>query len=287
MKNIHVLPTDKPSRIYNILGSKKIGFTSNDPFYTENCGGGTKNQNIYITSDKEISGFENNIWVIKGDRIFLWQNTMALVSNNKPRKIILTTDQDLINDGVQEINYEFLEWFVNNPGFEKIEVIKTHLCTQTGLPCGMQCLNEETCNENITYKIIIPKKEPKCLYDTPRSCENSECRVLNKCNGDRVKSKQETLEEAKIKIYKDYWNFEHTQWIKSSFFNGFEAGAKWQAEKMYSEEGLKNAFDSAREFNSLDGVVDVHIVLSMGGDVSDLQPLYFTFEEWFEQFKKK
>jgi len=122
MKNIHVLPTDKPSRIYNILGSKKIGFTSNDPFYTENCGGGTKNQNIYITSDKEISGFENNIWVIKGDRIFLWQNTMALVSNNKPRKIILTTDQDLINDGVQEINNEFLEWFVKNPSCEKVEI---------------------------------------------------------------------------------------------------------------------------------------------------------------------
>lgn len=55
----------------------------------------------------------------------------------------------------------------------------------------------------------------------------------------------------------------------------------------YSEEDMKNAFDSAREFNSLDGVVDVHIVLPMGGDMSDLQPLHFTFEEWFEQFKNK
>jgi hypothetical protein len=67
----------------------------------------------------------------------------------------------------------------------------------------------------------------------------------------------------------------------------FIAGAKWQAEKMYSEEDMRNAFDSAREFNSLDGVVDVHIVLPMGGDMSDLQPLHFTFKEWFEQFKKK
>ncbi len=61
----------------------------------------------------------------------------------------------------------------------------------------------------------------------------------------------------------------------------------WQQERMYSEEDLRNAFDSAREFNSLDGIVDVHIVLPMGGDMSDLQPLHFTFEEWFEQFKKK
>jgi hypothetical protein len=68
--------------------------------------------------------------------------------------------------------------------------------------------------------------------------------------------------------------------------NIFIEGAKWQAEKMYSEEDMRNAFDSAREFNSLDGVVDVHIVLPMGGDMSDLQPLHFTFKEWFEQFKK-
>lgn len=55
----------------------------------------------------------------------------------------------------------------------------------------------------------------------------------------------------------------------------------------YSEEDMRNAFDSAREFNSLDGVVDIHIVLPMGGDMSDLQPLHFTFEEFIEQFKKK
>jgi hypothetical protein len=66
----------------------------------------------------------------------------------------------------------------------------------------------------------------------------------------------------------------------------FIAGANWQAERMYSEEDMRNAFDSAREFNSLDGVVDVHIVLPMGGDMSDLQPLHFTFDDWFEQFSK-
>ena len=56
--------------------------------------------------------------------------------------------------------------------------------------------------------------------------------------------------------------------------------------EMYSKEDLKNAIDSAREFNSLDGVVDIHIVLPMGGDMSDLQPLHFTFDEWFKQFEK-
>ena len=89
--------------------------------------------------------------------------------------------------------------------------------------------------------------------------------------------KQETLEEAAEKY-----------WAKQPYNeDAFMEGVKWQQERMYSEEDMKNAFDSAREFNSLDGIVDVHIVLPMGGDMSDLQPLHFTFEEWFEQFKKK
>lgn len=60
-----------------------------------------------------------------------------------------------------------------------------------------------------------------------------------------------------------------------------------QDKKMYSDEDMRNAFESAREFNSLDGIVDVHIVLPMGGDMSDLQPLHFTFDDWFEKFKNK
>ena len=78
------------------------------------------------------------------------------------KKITLTTDQDLINDGVQEIDDEFLEWFVKNPKCEFIEVIdklryfnidelrERHL---NGLPYIY--------HEKIGYQIIIPKEEPK------------------------------------------------------------------------------------------------------------------------------
>jgi hypothetical protein len=37
-------------------------------------------------------------------------------------KIILTTDQELIKDGVQVIDDEFLKWFVKNPSCEDIEI---------------------------------------------------------------------------------------------------------------------------------------------------------------------
>ena len=99
------------------------------------------NGNIYITSDEEITEFQNNIWVYNNGKVWLWQNTMALISNNKPRKIILTTDQSL--NGVQAIGDTFLEWFVKNPSCEEVEV---ELFPKFS---------------NKLYGIILPKEEPK------------------------------------------------------------------------------------------------------------------------------
>ena len=45
------------------------------------------------------------------------------------------------------------------------------------------------------------------------------------------------------------------------------AGARWQAERMYSEEDLKEAY--------------------MVGKHGGTTQTYYEFKEWFEQFKKK
>jgi len=45
-------------------------------------------QKILAVSDEEITGFENNIWVFKNGRFWLWNNMMALKSNYKPNKVI-------------------------------------------------------------------------------------------------------------------------------------------------------------------------------------------------------
>ena len=135
MKNLFVLPTDKPSRLYIDNKGKyylEIGQVDFKTF-----------QNIYITSDEEITGFENNIWVYNNGRVWLWQNTMALRSDNKPKKIILTTDQSL--DGVQSIDDEFLEWFVENPGCEEAKVEITEI----------SCIIPNFGDVD-KYKIIIP-----------------------------------------------------------------------------------------------------------------------------------
>ena len=95
MKNIHILLTNKPSRLYKEEGIYKL----------DNLVYGAGNQNIYITSDEEIK---------KGDwcyhPLLKWGSVIKSKydePNSTMKKIILTTDVILIKDGVQAINDEF------------------------------------------------------------------------------------------------------------------------------------------------------------------------------------
>ena len=134
----------------------------------------------------------------------------------------------------------------------------------------------KTINQNKADMEIGYKEQKQHLIDIMKSDEDL---------GLYEEPKQETLEEVAKIISKEHYVDRSDYWAIG--VDSFKRGAKWQQERSYSEEDMRNAFDSAREFNSLDGVVDVHIVLPMGGDMLDLQPLHFTFEQWFEQFKKK
>jgi hypothetical protein len=124
MKNIHILPTDKPSRLY-LNSENKIFITDVEM----KCG---NTQNIYITSDEEI---KFNEYVIQVN--FEKTNTQVIrcttefqvkIANDEDgsftkKKIILTTDQDLIKNGVQPIDDKFLEWFVKNPSCEEVPIM--------------------------------------------------------------------------------------------------------------------------------------------------------------------
>jgi hypothetical protein len=139
MKNVHVLPTDKPSRLYS-WEELRIGDSSTRPTHL-----GMFNQHIYITSDEEI---KEGYWCLGMDGIFQYKGKVNLPDVELPKKIILTTDQDLIQDGIQEVDDEFLEWFVKNPSCEFVEVKKVE----------DRYIDFHT---PISYKIIIPQEEPK------------------------------------------------------------------------------------------------------------------------------
>jgi hypothetical protein len=135
MKNIHVLPTDKPSNLYQIGNDLTLSVVNST--HQNKIG-----RHICITSDEEIK---------EGDYIFETDSGYVNIAgknyykNSTDFKIILTTDQYLIKDGVQAIDDEFLEWFVKNPSCEFVEVK-----SKMNHPRNV-----------FGYEIIIPKEEPK------------------------------------------------------------------------------------------------------------------------------
>jgi len=157
MKNLHLIQTDRPSRLHLWTDERGTRLELCDLEYSH-----TRNtQHIYITSDEEI---EDDNWVycdhvikqiiqVKRFRKSGNDDNVILISDNnfkevwlsKSKKIILTTDQSL--DGVQKIDNEFIEWFVNNPRCEWVEVRKR--------------FSDFTVEPFVGYKIIIPQEDAK------------------------------------------------------------------------------------------------------------------------------
>jgi hypothetical protein len=266
MKNLHVLPTDKPSRLRIgdngnvVLGLIKDSIVSKNDNYT--------NQHIYITSDEDIN---ENDYIITKDGRLIQVDYLLSKDLEEASKIILTTDQDLIKDGVQSIDDEFLEWFVKNPSCESVEVDRDE--REVGNHLG------GIATEYGDYKIIIPKEEPKqypiggyapgFYRCTCVTCEQSfmgDKRAVQ-CESCAIETAQESTQEVPEKT-KDlaYWKANAEEdYIKVPI-----SVLRYITElekRMYSEEDLKNAFHVGR--------------LSQGreGDTN--------FEQWFEQFKKK
>ena len=80
---------------------------------------------------------------------------------------------------------------------------------------------------------------------------------------------KETLEEAIYKIFKskEYSNLESNPNACGFMVAGAQEGAKWQAERMYTEEDIHNILDSYSDWK-------------YNGKVEE------TYERWFKQHKK-
>ena len=283
MKNIHVLPTDKPSRLYYsgnnadlILSKELISFKTFE----------RSPQDFYITSNEEIKMDDWYLDDTNSVRQAITECESYWTHRKKYQKIILTTNQDLIKDGVQAIDYEFLEWFVKNPSCEEVELKKGFA---DGTAWGYNFLD---------YKIIIPKEEPKqencCTplgqikrYEDCYGCDRKpkqekltytesakkEERISN-CT--MMKRKQKTVEEREL-----YWDLvdakaEQNNTIDlDAYAKGVQDGVKWMQERMYSEEDMISFahFYFREEFNS-----------TMQNSDKSIDEI---LQEWFNQFKKK
>jgi len=153
MKNIHLLPTDKPSRLWTNNLRRRLELDEFPEQHPTNIA-----KHIYITSNEKI---KDGDWFINTSLNKPYQADasdvhVSLINEKKYcKKIILTTDQDLIKDGVQAIPDDFLEWFVKNPSCEEVQVnlikdSEDHPEIEGGYREEWQY-----------YEIIISKEEPK------------------------------------------------------------------------------------------------------------------------------
>ena len=118
MKNVHLIPTDKPSRLCIDNSCNELNYSEIEALSSKHI----TNQHIYITSDEEIKEGDAVIHDFgMGYELEIHCDSDNLKSNTRS-KIILTTDKDLIADGVQAIDDEFLEWVINNPNHESVKV---------------------------------------------------------------------------------------------------------------------------------------------------------------------
>ena len=107
MKNLHVLPTDHPSRLRYNIKTRIWELNEFHKYHTDI----KSTHNIYITSEEEI---KEGDYVTNGkylsEAINEWWTNFYIGNPDLEAdywKIILTTDQDLIKDGVQAIDDEF------------------------------------------------------------------------------------------------------------------------------------------------------------------------------------
>jgi hypothetical protein len=178
-------------------------------------------KNIYITSDDSK---------IEADDYYIYNNQVLISLNGERdkddykycKKIILTDNLDLIKDGVQPVDYEFLEWFVKNQNCEEVEVKKEPNYNGKDeilwISNNLQCKQVESCYNSLSKKCICPSK-----------------------------MKQETLEEVAENFLLNDNSMSDNDRI--AYVNGFLTCAKWQQEqnkKMYSEEDLRDCFYEAK-----------------------------------------
>jgi hypothetical protein len=264
MRNVHILPTDKPSRliIYStLLNEFRL---LNEPIEDWK-----HKRNIYITSNEEIK--EGDWFIHSSHGITNFYKAKSVVAESiitecgngcwiqYCKKVILTTDSQLITNGVQPLPDTFIEWFINNSSCEFVEVSTYHV--------------KGDISGKLHYKIIIPQEEPKKGINIEEFEKKANLIIENV-------GKEETLEEAAERLAKIHCdarvNPNTTEFQIQQFII---KGAKWQAERMYSKFDLDAEITKLNTPDRYDNVK--HKYNYSESDIVNL------FEEWFEQFKKK
>ena len=182
----------------------------------------------YITSDEEI---KKGDWCLSLSDDESYEEIYRCKDVNlidiEDRKIIITSDADLIADGIQAINYESLKWMVENQTCKTVEIgiggkdnTDMYVIILPTKPMGDL---EERFKRDASMIVV-----PKDYYD--QDSKDFEQASLTDFIDD------ETLEEFidKVDTPSDFDQF--------TFDEGIRVGAKWQAERIKEQQSYLQGF---------------------------------------------
>ena len=242
---------------------------------------------LFITDDSEI----NIGWIYNSkenivEKAETFEDVKFLREINSYEKIIfkviLTTDESLIADGIQAIDDDFLQWFIAHPSCEEVEVKLRYMPpyrkeTHRGIKYDVS---------TTAYKIIIPSEEFK-----PKKCEHefvvkfgvSECQICGELESELSKettswlnNKRETKKHIVEIMEQDekMGNYEETcPTCGTECTIGGKTTHYYIPRNLYSEEEVDIMFDILKK-NSVDNKITITNV--------DL-----FIKSWKEEFKKK
>ena len=235
---------------------------------------------LYIISDTE--NVNKNCWIITDERLV---QVSYLLSNEVARgyKVILTTNKLLIKDGVQEIDDEFLRWFVKNPSCEYVNIQKEkhlickhcdslHSAYGDGINCDVCRKQSQPYLKTLSYKIIIPKED--LSYTTKMGVKIPDelvraTMIPKKYFGRKEEPKQETLPNEAIQksmhldaemAYKSLPKQETLDEAAENYCKGmykynldvyiniFKQGTKWQAEQDKNKYSKEDVLDIINDY---------------------------------------
>jgi hypothetical protein len=217
MKNLHKILSNEPTK----KGDIAVGITLK--IWDGEGEAPHHSYDLYITSEEEIkegwhlnnvAGVNKPVYVKNEDVIPL----KKVYGNNVTylEKIILTTDEKLISDGVQPIPNDFVEWFIDNPKCEEVEVNKEYHVEIEEIIYEGDFQNVEY----VKYKIIIPKEEPK----------------------------QETIEETAARLFTEEKYPTSFETLQKAFVSNAKFNSS-KPERMYTEVEVYNILQEAMKDN--------------------------------------
>ena len=190
MKNIYILPTDKPSRLIQAENDELM--LLNELYEnTHNI-----NKHIYITSDKKI---KNRDWYIADNKVYRASvDHMPELYTYSCKKIILTTDQALIKDGVQAVDDEFLKWVVKNPSCDFIRTLKVPYFDESSHSYLLDIPKEES-KQELSLKIndeFLDTTSKEILYTLMEEFDN----LVTENSSEETPKQEITIEEIEQQI---------------------------------------------------------------------------------------